>query len=172
MADSSRYRAVCLCLDGMGFIICFLEFDVSSPDRLYFPWVAVKAIGPPASTGSVVDAPWWDLPLRMTIATAMVLLITGGAERIGPQWSGILAPFPVFTCIMGIFAQKQSGPAALRGLLRGNMIGYFAAVSFYVIVGLTVERTSIIVSFLLATAVCLAVNGICLLLILRNKPGL
>ena len=105
----------------------------------------------------------------MTIASAMVLLITGGAEFLGPQWSGILAPFPVFMCIMAVFAQKQSGVTAVHGLLRGNMIGYFSAVSFYVTVGLTVEQTSITITFLLATAVCLAVSGIILLLILRSK---
>jgi hypothetical protein len=137
---------------------------------LLFLWVAVKALGPPVSTTSPIDARWWDIPLRMTTATAMVLLITGGAEHIGPQWSGILAPFPVFTCIMGVFAQKQNGAAAVHGLLRGIMIGCFSAVSFYVIVGLTVEHTSIIITFLLASAVSLAVNGICLFVLLRNKP--
>jgi hypothetical protein len=155
---------------GLSFISSNLM--VSALIVLVFLGVAVKAVGPPASTSSLIDAPWWDIPLRMTIATAMVFLITGGAERIGAQWSGILAPFPVFTCIMGVFAQKQNGAAALHGLLRGIIIGCFAAVSFYVIVGLTVERTSIMVSFLLATAVCLAVNGICLWVILRNKPCL
>lgn len=137
-----------------------------------FLGIAVKAVSPPISTSSIMYAPWWDIPLRMTTATAMVFLITGGAERIGPQWSGILAPFPVFTCIMGIFAQKLSGVAAAQRLLRGIIIGCFGAVSFYVIVGLTVERTSITISFLLATAVSLAVNGICLWVLLRNKPCL
>jgi len=135
-------------------------------------WGAVKALGPPVSTSCLIDAPWWDIPLRMTTATAMILLITGGAEHIGPQWSGILAPFPVFSCIMGVFAQKQNGAAAAHRLLRGIIIGCFAAVSFYVIVGLTVERISIITTFLLATVVSLAVNGICLLVLLRNKTYL
>ncbi len=135
-------------------------------------WLAVKAISSPVSTTSVIDAPWWDIPLRMATATSMVLLITGGAELIGPQWSGILAPFPVFTCIMAAFAQKQNGAAAAHGLLRGIITGCYAAVSFYIIVGLTVERTSIVITFLLATAVSLAVNGICLLVLLRNKPRL
>ncbi len=36
-------------------------------------------------------------------------------------------------------------------------------------VGLTVDQTSITVSFLLATAVFLAVNGIILLLVVRGK---
>lgn len=136
---------------------------------LVFLGVAVKAVGPPTSTNYRIDASWWDIPLRMTIATVMVLLITGGAERIGPQWSGILAPFPVFTCIMAVLAQRQNGSEAVHGLLRGIIIGCFAAVSFYVTVGLTIERTSLAVSFLLATAVCLAVNGICLLAILRGR---
>lgn len=72
-------------------------------------------------------------------------------------------------CIMAVFAQKQSGVTAVHGLLRGSMIGYFSAVSFYMTVGLTVDQTSITVSFLLATAVFLAVNGIILLLVVRGK---
>ncbi len=142
---------------------------VLSPIVLLLLWLAVKAITSPVSTASAIDAPWWDIPLRMTTATAMVLLITGGAELIGPQWSGILAPFPVFTCIMAAFAQKQNGAAAAHGLLRGIIIGCYAAVSFYIIVGLTVESTSIIITFLLATGVSIAVNGVCLFAVLRNK---
>lgn len=156
-------------LTAWGLSFVSLDLVILALIVLLILWIALKALGPPASAGSIIAAPRWDLPFRMTIATATVLVITGGAEFLGPQWSGILAAFPAFTCIMAIFAQKQSGPPAARGLLRGNIIGYFSAVPFYVTVGLTVEHASIFLSFLAATVVCLAVNGLILLLILRGK---
>jgi hypothetical protein len=129
---------------------------------LFFLSAAVKAAGLPVSSASRVAAPSWDIPMRMVTATAMVLLITGWAGHIGPKWSGILAPFPVFTCIMGVFAQKQNGADAAHGLISGIIIGCFGAVSFYLVVGLAVERTSIAATYLLATAAALAINGLCL----------
>jgi drug/metabolite transporter (DMT)-like permease len=129
---------------------------------LFFLLAALKVAGLPVSSASRVAAPSWDIPMRMVTATAMVLFITGWAEHIGPKWSGILASFPVFTCIMGVFAHKQNGAAAAHGLIRGIIIGCFGAVSFYLVVGLAVERTSVAVTYLLATAAALVVNGLCL----------
>jgi len=129
---------------------------------LLFLSAALKMAGLPVSSASRVAAPSWDIPMRMLTATAMVLFITGWAEHIGPKWSGILASFPVFTCIMGVFAHKQNGAAAAHGLIRGIIIGCFGAVSFYLVVGLAVEHTSVAATYLLAAAAALAVNGLCL----------
>jgi hypothetical protein len=129
---------------------------------VFFLSAAVKVAGLPASCASSVAAPSWDIPMRMVTATAVVFIITSGAEHIGPKWSGILAPFPVFTSIMGGFAQKQNGAAAAHELVRGIVIGCFGAVSFYLVVGLAIERTSVAVTYLLATAAALAINGLCL----------
>ncbi len=136
---------------------------------LLFLSAAVKAAGPAVSSASVVAAPSWDIPVRMVTATAMVLFITGFAERLGPKWSGILAPFPVFTCIMGVFAQKQNGAAAAHRLIRGIITGCFGAVSFYLVVGLAVERTSVALTYLLAAAAALAINGLCLAALARRR---
>lgn len=104
-------------------------------------------------------------------ATAMVLLITGSAEYLGSKWSGILAPFPAFTCIMAVFAHKQNGAAAAHGFMRGIIIGCLGAVAFYVVVGFAIEHTGIAVSYLLATVASAAVNGLCLA-VLMLRPGL
>jgi hypothetical protein len=130
---------------------------------------AVSAAGSSVSNASAVAAPTWDIPMRMVTATAMVLLITGFAERLGPKWSGILAPFPVFSCIMGVFAQKQNGAEAAQRLYRGIIIGGFGAVSFYLVVGLAVERTSVAVTYVLATVAALGINGLCLAALTRRR---
>jgi hypothetical protein len=122
--------------------------------------LALKAAGPAASSASVIAAPPWDIPIRMIAAAVMVLLITGFAQRLGPKWSGILASFPIFTCIMGAFAQKQNGAASARMLIRGIIIGCFGGVSFFVVVGLAAERASVAVTYLLATTAAIAVNGL------------
>jgi len=106
-----------------------------------------------------VAAPPWDLPVRMATATAIVLLITGGAEYLGPKWSGLLSPFPVFACIMAVFSQIQGGAVAVRRLLRGMIMGCLGAASFLVVVGFAVERTSLILVYALATGIAVIVNG-------------
>jgi len=43
-----------------------------------------------------VVLPRWDLPARILIATAFVLLLTESAPFLGPRLSGLLAPFPIY----------------------------------------------------------------------------
>ncbi len=153
--------------------LSFLSFD---PNILTFLVLlllaaAVKVAGAPASSAPAVAASRWDIPVRIVTATVMVVLITGFAERLGPKWSGILAPFPVFTCIMGVFTQRQNGAVAAQGFIRGIVIGSFGAVSFFLIVGLVIERTSVLVTYLLAIAAACAINGL-YLVALRRRRGL
>jgi hypothetical protein len=111
----------------------------------------------------------WDLPLRMIAATGMVLLITAIAERIGPTWSGLLSPFPVFATVMAVFSHRTGGPQAAIDLLRGVVIGSYAFAAFFVIVALMIERWSILGTYLLAALVALLVNGISLTRILPKQ---
>jgi hypothetical protein len=43
--------------------------------------------------------PKWDIPTRMFIATAYVILLTGIAPRIGPHLTGLLSPFPLYAAV-------------------------------------------------------------------------
>src|SRR5205823_2479730 len=74
----------------------------------------------PAATDAV--PPDWDLPVRIVLATGLVLVLTGIAPRIGAHLSGLLSPFPVYAGVLATFAHRQSAAAAnavLRGLLLG-----------------------------------------------------
>ena len=51
----------------------------------------------------------WDLPLRMLAAAALVTILTAVADILGPQLSGLLAPFPVATAIVAAFTHQQRG---------------------------------------------------------------
>ncbi len=155
--------------------LSFLSFrlEVLTVLVLFFLWVAVKLAGPSTVGPSQVASPSWDIPMRMVTATAIVLFITGWAGYLGPKWSGLLATFPVFTCIMGVFAQKQNGAAAAHGLMRGIIIGCSGAFSFFFVVGFTVERTGVAVAYLLAVVASVAVNGLCLAVLMlwpRLRP--
>jgi hypothetical protein len=130
--------------------------------------LALLAIGAPGPTGAHANAPRWDLPLRMLAATVMVLAITGAAALLGPRWSGLLSPFPVFACVMAAFAHHGSGPAAAQRLLRGIVVGSFAFAAFFVIVALTLERAAIVFSYAMAVVAALGVNGLSLFVLLRE----
>lgn len=130
---------------------------------------ALMVLGVPAFVAPSVPAPRWDLPVRMATATAMVLLITGAASFLGPKWSGLLSPFPVFACVMAIFSHKNGGSGAAHRLLRGVILGSFAFASFFVVVGLLVERLSLVFAYTLATGVALAVNGFSLVALFRKQ---
>ena len=116
-------------------------------------------LGLPGKQEFTKAAPWWDLPLRMTSATLLVLGITASASFLGPAWSGLLAPFPAFTFVMGVFAHVQYGPVAVRQVMRGVIVGCHAAGTFFLMVCLTVESLNLAAVYILATAAALAVNA-------------
>ena len=132
-------------------------------------YIALSAAGLLISEAFGVRAPWWDLPLRMATATAIVLLITGGAEYVGPKWSGLLSPFPVFACVMAIFSHRHNGAMAARQLLRGVIIGSFAFASFFAIVAFGIERMGLPFTYCIASGVALAVNGLSLVGLVRDQ---
>ena len=104
-------------------------------------------------------SPWWDLPVRMVVATAMLVAITTGAGSLGSKWGGLLSPFPIFTFVMVTFSHSQGGAGAAWRLIRGVLAGLFSYTAFFIVVSLLVENTSLWIVYSLATAAALAVNG-------------
>lgn len=119
-----------------------------------FPALAalVVLMGRPAGGhASRFAAPWWDMPARMAVATAMVLLITGAASLLGPKWSGLLSTLPVYALVMGAFSHRHGGAGAARVFLRGVAVGALGAAMFLVVVAAFVERLSLLVTYLVAS---------------------
>jgi hypothetical protein len=112
--------------------------------------------------------PWWDLPLRMVIAAGLLLAITTAANSLGPKWSGLLSPFPIFTFVMATFSHYQGGASAAWKLIRGVVTGLFSYTAFFLVVALLVERTSLFLVYPLAACAALGVNGTSLALLIRN----
>jgi hypothetical protein len=121
-------------------------------------------------TGAITrEAPVWDLPLRVSIATLLILGITGGARALGPKWGGLLSPFPVFTFVMAAFSHRQGGPEAALRLMRGVLSGLFAYLAFFLVVALLVEGQDLLLVYTLAACAALGVNGLSLALLIWRK---
>lgn len=109
--------------------------------------------------GAGTATPRWDVPLRMAVATTLVLGLTAAAQTLGPAWTGVLSPFPVFTAVLGVFTQRHDGTAAVHALLRGLVLGLFSFVAFFLVVGLTLDALSLPMVYVLAAATALLVNA-------------
>ena len=119
----------------------------------------VAALLPATTAGARgVKPPAWDLPLRMAVATAVVLLLTTAARHLGPTLSGLLSPVPVFLLVLAVFAQRSQGPDASIRVLRGGVIGSFAFAVFFLMVGALLGRLRIGPTYALASLGALAVN--------------
>ena len=108
------------------------------------------------------EPPAWDLPARMAVATALVLLLTEIAPLLGAQLSGMLATYPIFGAVLAAFAHHQSGAAAAGRVLRGLLIGLFGFTGFFLCLALAIEPLGIAASFAAATALALSIQGVSL----------
>jgi len=124
--------------------------------------------GRTAAGAEAVRLPVWDLPARMAVATALVLGITSAAPLLGPRLSGLIATFPVFGAVLGIFAMRQQGAAAARQVMRGVLAGLFSFAAFFLALGLSIERLGIALGFVTAGLVAVAVQA-CSFWVLRNR---
>src|SRR5215510_4302610 len=131
--------------------------------------LTLVAVGAPPPQASIAPSPRWDLPLRMVVATTIVLGITGAAAVLGPRWSGLLSPFPVFASVMTVFAHHSSGRSSAHGVLRGIIVGSFAFAAFFVVLALALERTTILLAYGLAVLAAVSVNGATLALLLQAR---
>jgi uncharacterized membrane protein (GlpM family) len=102
--------------------------------------------------------PWFELLLRMTAGAILTLAVTLLAHRLGAQWSGLLAVFPVMSSVLAVFSQRSMGPAFAAALLRSMATGMASFVVFCVTVASLLEHTSTSAAFVLAVFACLVVQ--------------
>lgn len=104
--------------------------------------------------------PRFDLAARMVISTAFVVLITILTRLLGPQLSGLVAPFPVFVLILSVFTHYQTGAAAASNLLRGVVVGSFSFAAFFTVVATSLTTFGPIITYGVATLASLLVSAI------------
>ncbi|MGH9841204.1 MAG: hypothetical protein ACREEM_20820 [Blastocatellia bacterium] len=130
--------------------------------------VAFKLLPVRDDSAVAATAPRWDVPARMVIATAFVLLLTGLADVLGARLSGLLAPFPVFGTILAVFTHRFQGATAAARLLRGVVLGSFSFAAFFLVIALMIERAGILAAFICATVTALTLHGLSLLLLQKT----
>ena len=106
--------------------------------------------------------PRWDLPLRIGVATGLVLLLTGIAPAIGAHLGGLLSPFPVYGGVLAIFAHRHSGGAAANDVLTGLLFGLFSFGAFFLVLAAGLSRWGIGMAFMAAILVALLLQGVTL----------
>ena len=110
--------------------------------------------------GIAVTVARFDLPLRMLAAMALTLVLTGLAQLLGPQLSGLLTPFPVATSVLASFILAQQGKAGTIAFMRaltGTMYGFCL---FCYVLALAFEPLGIAAAFALALSLQLFFNAI------------
>ncbi len=132
--------------------------------------VALRILPAPPPDGGVrpLPPPRWDLPARGASAVVLVLTLTAVAAALGPELSGLLAPFPIIAGILASFTHAHSGVGATRRILRGLVLGFFAFALFCFVVAQTVEPLGIAGGFLLAATAAVATQGLVLWGLLRT----
>ena len=108
---------------------------------------------------SSIAVPRWDIAARMVVATAFVLLLTGIANALGPELTGLLSPFPLYAGILAAFGHHFHGPQSAIAVLRGLIHGLFAFGGFFLALSALIERTGIVLAFTAAIAVALAIQA-------------
>ena len=121
---------------------------------LVVPWL----LGRGAAEVTLASPPRWDLPARMLVATGFVLALTGSARVLGPQLSGLISPFPVFSVVLAAFTQHRQGPAAAVRLLRGTVVGSLAFIGFFGVASPGLGRGPLPLVYGLATLAALAAS--------------
>ena len=114
--------------------------------------------------------PAWDLPVRAACACALVLSLTAVAGWLGPQLSGLLAPFPIIATVLATFTHAQRGTDELLRLLRGLVSGFGAFALFCFTLAVSLRTLDTAAAFALASAVALLTQALVLVLA-RGEPA-
>ncbi len=133
--------------------------------------IGIRLIAPPRALDEAPEPPRWDLPVRMVVATGLVVAITSAAPLIGAQLSGLLATYPVYAGVLAVFAQGQRGGAAAAEVVRGVCFGIIAFATFFLAIGALVDRAGILPAFAGATISALLVQALTLTRVRKGSPS-
>jgi hypothetical protein len=133
--------------------------------------IGIRLIPPPSALEQAPEPPRWDLPLRMVVATGLVIAITGAAPLLGPQLSGLLTTYPVYAGVLAVFAHAQRGGGAAAQVVRGLCYGIIAFATFFLAIGALVDRAGIAAAFAAATVGALLVQAVTLTRVRKGSPS-
>ena len=117
-----------------------------------------RIVPPGGESFAAVAPPRWDVPLRMVVATAIVVGIGVIAPVIGPRQAGLFSPFPVFGSILAVLTHRVYGPEAATTVLGGLVAGLASPAVFFVTLAATLPWLGLM-AFVPATACALATQA-------------
>jgi len=97
------------------------------------------------------------LPLRMGLATALVLGVAVSVAFVGPIAAGTLGVFPIITAPMTTLNHEESGPRAARRYLEGLEWGLFGGIAFFLALNQLLASQGIVGAFAISTPVLVVV---------------
>jgi len=112
-------------------------------------------------------APWWELPVRMAVASCFVLAITAATGHLGAQLSGLIAPFPVLVLILVVFTHLHDGGDTATAMMRGVILGSPAFGAFFVVVAVGLAHVPVVATYVGAALVSVVVSS-CVYLLVRQ----
>jgi hypothetical protein len=134
--------------------------------------LAAAWLVPAGRAARVASAPpRWELPLRMLLGAVIVGVLTGVAGALGPRWTGLLSPFPVFALVLGSFTHRGEGPAAAATLLRGIVVGSLSHATMFALIAALIESRGLAATYAWASLAAVAVNAVVLIGLRRATPA-
>lgn len=130
-------------------------------------FVAPRLFPRPQPIGAMQPLPAWEILLRMAAGAAMVLGVTAAAEALGTVWTGLFSAFPVMSTVMAVFTHRANGPGFTQAMLRAMVGGFYAYLTFCVVFGWLLERSSTAATTTIAVIATVAVQGAARAVMLR-----
>jgi hypothetical protein len=105
------------------------------------------------------------LALDFIIGGAMIASVLAIANFIGPFMAGVIAALPVRIWATLLLGGVSGSSEFLMGMLRGVIPGSFGSLSFMIVLAKVTSRHGIMRSFALASAACLLVTYVALVIV-------
>lgn len=122
----------------------------------------------PARSSAIAAATWsrWDVPVRMAVATSVVIGVTAAAPLLGTGPSGLLAMLPMMGTILAVFAHRAGGTSDGIAVQRGILSGLIGTAAFLAVVAGSIENLGVVASFGVALVTVILIQAV-ILLVLR-----
>jgi len=103
-----------------GYILNLIKFsNLEVMLVLLITWVISLGLFPKYEKPTdKVEAPNWELPVRLLTAVLLILLLTATANILGSKVSGALSTYPTIVSVLGSFSHRRHGPKYLIATLH------------------------------------------------------